>query len=226
MIGRKENMRDYSMLDLFRQEVETQVTNLKQSLLILKRQPSLKSELEAAMRSLHALVGSAQIVEIEAAAELAGQMQAGLIAAGERSVELTQAQIDRLLHAGDLLVGMSEASEKDLEGWLAEHSKDLSNTQTAIAKLASIDDVEQTPTNYPIDSPPIEAAASTDTAPPAPSLPDPPSLIIGDSSMMELFRLEVETQATTLTNGLLVLENQPQSAQELEALMRAAPLTE
>lgn len=222
MIGRKENMRDYSMLDLFRQEVETQVTNLKQSLLILKRQPSLKSELEAAMRSLHALVGSAQIVEIEAAAELAGQMQAGLIAAGERSIELTQAQIDRLLHAGDLLVGMSEASEKDLEGWLAEHSKDLSNTQTAIAKLASIDDVEQTPTNYPIDSPPIEAAASTDTAPPAPSLPDPPSLIIGDSSMMELFRLEVEAQATTLTNGLLVLENQPQSAQELEALMRAA----
>jgi chemotaxis protein histidine kinase CheA len=40
--------------------------------------------------------------------------------------------------------------------------------------------------------------------------------------MMELFRLEVEAQATILTNGLLALETQPQSAQELEALMRAA----
>ncbi len=212
------------MLDLFRQEVETQVTNLKQSLLILKRQPSLKSELEAAVRSLHALAGSAQIVEIEAAAGLAVQMRAGLIAAGESSIELTQAQIDQLLHAGDLLVGMSGASEKDLERWLAEHSEDLSSTQTAIAKLASLDDIGQTePTNSSIASPAMGADASTDSVPaPSASLPNPPSPILGDSSMMELFRLEVEAQATTLTNGLLTLENQPQSAQELEALMRAA----
>lgn len=218
MIARPENMRDYSMLDLFRQEVETQVTNLKQSLLILKRQPSLKSELEAAMRSLHVLAGSAQLVELEAAADWARQMQASLVAAGENSIELTQTQIDQLLHAGDLLLAMSQASEKDLAAWLAEHSEDLSNTQTAIAKLASLD-IEPTPTNPPI-APVIEVDA-TDTAPPAPNEP-PPAVMIGDSSMMELFRLEVETQATTLTNNLLTLEHQPQSAQELEALMRAA----
>ena len=51
--------------------------------------------------------------------------------------------------------------------------------------------------------------------------PNPPSLLL-DSSMMELFRLEVEAQATVLNNGLLALETQPRSAQELEALMRAA----
>ena len=63
-MSRKENIGDYSMLDLFRQEVETQVTNLKQSLSILKRQPSLGSELETATRSLHAIAGSAQIIEL------------------------------------------------------------------------------------------------------------------------------------------------------------------
>lgn len=40
--------------------------------------------------------------------------------------------------------------------------------------------------------------------------------------MLELFRLEVEAQATILTNGLLALESQPKSPQQLEALMRAA----
>ena len=206
---RTENMRDYSMLDLFRQEVETQVTNLKQSLSILKRQPSLVSELEAATRSLHAIASAAQIVELEAAAALAASMKAGLIAVQDHSIDLTEAQIEQLLHAGDLLVEMSNASEKDLDRWLAERTEDLSSTQGAIAKLAtnSIFDIPQRSEgiNRPINSPPT-----------------PLPLILGDSSMMELFRLEVEAQATILTNGLLVLETQPESAQELEALMRAA----
>lgn len=40
--------------------------------------------------------------------------------------------------------------------------------------------------------------------------------------MMDLFRLEAEAQVNILNNGLLAIENKPQSAQELEALMRAA----
>lgn len=213
-MSRTENMGDYSMLDLFRQEVETQVTNLKQSLSILKRQPSLGSELEAATRSLHAIAGSAQMVELEAAANLAAEMKAGLIASQEHSIDLTETQIDQLLHAGDLLVEMSNAGVEDLERWLAEHTEDLSSTQAAIALLASLR------TDTPINS----TDAANDSSRPAPvaSPPTPPPLILGDSSMMELFRLEVEAQATILTNGLLALETQPQSAQELEALMRAA----
>lgn len=207
-------MGDYSMLDLFRQEVETQVTNLKQSLSILKRQPSLTSELETATRSLHAIAGSAQMVELEAAASLAAAMKAGLIASQEHSIDLTETQIDQLLHAGDLLVGMSNAGVEDLERWLAEHTEDLSSTQAAIALLASLR----------IDTPINSTDASCDSSRPAPvaSPPTAPPLILGDSSMMELFRLEVEAQATILSNGLLALETQPQSAQELEALMRAA----
>jgi two-component system sensor histidine kinase and response regulator WspE len=213
-MSRKENIGDYSMLDLFRQEVETQVTNLKQSLSILKRQPSLGSELETATRSLHAIAGSAQIIELEAAASLAAEMKAGLVASQEHSIDLTETQIDQLLHAGDLLVGMSNAGVEDLERWLAEHTEDFSSTQAAIALLASLR----------IDTPINSTDASGDSSRPAPvaSPPTDPPLILGDSSMMELFRLEVEAQATILTNGLLALETQPQSAQELEALMRAA----
>src|SRR5437762_1155020 len=43
-----------------------------------------------------------------------------------------------------------------------------------------------------------------------------------DFNMMELFRAEVETQAATLTHGLLALDRDPDAAETLETLMRAA----
>ncbi len=214
-------MGDYSMLDLFRQEVATQVGSLKQSLSILRQQPSQVSELETAMRSLAAIASSAQIVEIDVVANLAVAMT-DLLAASDRSArQLTQKQIDSLLYALELLAPMSNA--EDLEGWLASHTKDLSSTHAAIS-AAIADNAEQpslrtdisAPDN-PINSSPVQAAA-TDNSHPVVS----PPLLLGDSSMTELFRLEVEAQVTTLTNGLLALETNPNSAQELEALMRAA----
>ena len=64
---------------------------------------------------------------------------------------------------------------------------------------------------------------------PSPHLPISPSptseadkMPLADSSMLDLFRLEVEAQAAVLNEGLLALETQPQSSQALESLMRAA----
>jgi two-component system, chemotaxis family, sensor histidine kinase and response regulator WspE len=53
---------------------------------------------------------------------------------------------------------------------------------------------------------------------------DPPKAIAltADSSMVDLFRLEVETQVGVMNDSLLALEGNPQSAQALESLMRAA----
>src|SRR4029077_20182116 len=41
-------------------------------------------------------------------------------------------------------------------------------------------------------------------------------------SMLDLFRVEAETQALVLTSGLLALERDPKLADQLEACMRAA----
>ncbi len=217
-------MGDYSMLDLFRQEVATQVANLKQSLSILKQQPLDVREIEAALRYLHAIAGSAQIVEVDAVANLAVAMTDLLASQDSFTLQLTQTQIDSLLYALDLLASMSNA--EDLEGWLAAHTKDLSSTHTAIssaiagfAQQAPLrTDIRAEPAN-PINSSPVQAETATDN--PRPAVVSPP-LLLGDSSVTELFRLEVEAQVTTLTSGLLALETNPNSAQELEALMRAA----
>ncbi|PSB20395.1 hybrid sensor histidine kinase/response regulator [Phormidesmis priestleyi ULC007] len=265
-------MSDYSMLDLFRQEVETQVKSLKQSLSILKQQPSLGGELDTAIRSLHAITGSAQLVEIAAVATLSETMRVRLMAMQANSIALSDVLIEQLLHAGDLLVEMSDATE-EIDRWLSDHAEDLAQTQTAIVGgngesmpppiqqrtghtevIESSSDHQVRPPSPPretkVQSPPIlgdlggedlgndgskdsrvhdtipkeiraNPPETPDLKPPNDPQPNPPSLLL-DSSMMDLFRLEVEAQATLLNNGLLALETQPRSAQELEALMRAA----
>jgi anti-anti-sigma factor len=45
---------------------------------------------------------------------------------------------------------------------------------------------------------------------------------LGDSSMLDLFRAEIETHAPVLNEGLLALEKDPTQTKRLEALMRAA----
>ena len=45
---------------------------------------------------------------------------------------------------------------------------------------------------------------------------------LGDLSMMDLFRMEVESQSAILNEGLLALEKDPTAAERLESLMRAA----
>ena len=219
-MSRGDFMPNYSMLDLFRQEVETQVKSLKQSLSILKQQPSLRGELDTAIRSLHAIAGSAQLVEIEAVAALSETMRFRLIAMQQNATTLSDALTDRLLHAGDLLVEMSEVSGGELERWLSDHAEDLAQTQTAVAtEVSAIPSLSEVIEESP--SPTALQEVDTFHLPPTEDLkPDLPLLL--DSSMMDLFRLEVEAQATVLNNGLLALETQPRSAQELEALMRAA----
>ena len=45
---------------------------------------------------------------------------------------------------------------------------------------------------------------------------------LSDLSLLDLFRTEVETQAAVLNDGLLSLEKNPRSTDEIDALMRAA----
>lgn len=86
--------------------------------------------------------------------------------------------------------------------------------------------VTASPVAVTTEEPEQEEAWEADQAPHTePDIP-PPSLAtelsMDGSSMLDLFRLEVEAQAVILNEGLLALESQPQSGKVLESLMRAA----
>ncbi|MCT7950051.1 hybrid sensor histidine kinase/response regulator [Ancylothrix sp. C2] len=228
-------MSDYTIAELFRKETETQITTLKQCLSLLKTQPSDHTELERSIKATHDLWGMTQIIEKSTAANLAKLMKDCFIGLQKQTCALGDEQIEVLLHACDLLLSMSQTPEEELERWMSEHSWDLTTTQKSIsiflgsrsastpppAPASSKEPVETT--NQPAQPALAETNPTPITTPATDVLPERLyQPIVTDSSMMELFRLELEAQASVLNNGLLALESQPQSGQDLEALMRAA----
>ncbi len=196
----------YSMRDLFQQETSTQVERLNQSLAALKHQPDLTSEIDAAVRSIRAIVGSAHLIEFDAIVHLSEAMQSCLNVA-QTQQQLTLDKIDSLLHACTLVLQMSQLETADLKQWLFNHAEDLAKTQTAIDDQST----------FNLDLPKATRAET-------PELPPKLSqhLLQDDPGLMELFRQEVEAQTTTLNQGLVAIEAQPNSPEKLESLMRAA----
>jgi two-component system sensor histidine kinase and response regulator WspE len=242
-----QDVNDLSMLDIFQLEAKTHAGVIHEGLLSLKTQPQSSQVLESMMRAAHFLKGAAQIVEIDTAANLAQTLKDCFIAAQNQSIILGAKQIDVLLHGSELLLNLSQVSEEQLDPWLQEHGQEMQE----IADMVSSGEGEQgssasTPFGFAQGKPLgdriqgeqgsteagevfVSLASSLPTPSTPPTPPTPPTLPmpsssspVGDTSMLELFRLEVDAQATILNEGLLALESQPQSAQALESLMRAA----
>ncbi|MBS3026871.1 MAG: response regulator [Dolichospermum sp. DET50] len=210
-------MSNYTILELFRQQVETSVATLKQCLPTLKNQPCSQNEIEQAIQAAHSLWGTTSIMEIEKAANLVQLMKDCFIAVQQQSINLKEEEIETLLHASDLLLSISKAAEGNLDTWITDHAWDWNTTQETIANL--IDRKQVTGDREQVTD---NSLPTYPTPPTIPSSIELPEMSNEGDSMMDLFRLEAEAQVTILNNGLLVIENKPQSAQELEALMRAA----
>jgi len=112
-----DDMRDASMLDLFRLEVDTQAQVMSSGLLAIERAPS-PQQLEACMRAAHSIKGAARIVGIQAGVDVTHVMEDCFVSAQQGKVQLGPRRIDQLLHGVDLLQRIA-ASAEDLELWQA-----------------------------------------------------------------------------------------------------------
>ena len=206
-------MNNYSILELFRHEVETNVAILKQYFAKLKNQQHTNHELEQAIQAAHSLWGTTRIVEMETAANLVKLIKDTLIAIQKHHLSLKNEEIETLLHANDLLLNMSKSDIYKLDNWINDHVWDWNTTEKIISSLltrsSDIEEVENQEEHISDigEEKPLETVQIRNS---------------DDDSMMELFKIEVEAQVNILNNGLLVIENHPESLQELEALMRAA----
>jgi len=123
------------MLELFRQEAQTQIAILTQELLILEANPQSDEALEALMRAAHSIKGAARIVSLDAVTTLAHWMENCFVAAQSQIVTLGSDQIDVLLQSVDLLQGLSQVMEADLLEWLAQKAGEFEICYEAIAAL-------------------------------------------------------------------------------------------
>ena len=106
-----DQMRDASLLDLFRLEAEAQKQVLDTGLLILERDPTNASQLEACMRAAHSLKGAARIVGLDHGVQIAHAMEDLLVAAQEGLLRLLPDHIDVLLQGSDLLLRIGQAQQ-------------------------------------------------------------------------------------------------------------------
>ena len=114
------NLGAFSMWDLFRGEVESQMRVFTQGLLALESGGSATEQLAATMRAAHSIKGAARIVHLDAAVTLAHAMEDCLVSAQEGLLKLDAIGIDILLSAGDLLARVSTLEESSVPAWVEE----------------------------------------------------------------------------------------------------------
>lgn len=131
-------MSNDSILELFRQEVETQVAILNQGLLALEANPQSDEAIEALMRAAHSIKGAARMVSLDPVIDLAHGMEDYFVAAQTHIVTLDSNQIDQLLQGVDLLQALSQVHEAEILNWLAEKTGEFDRAQTTIAALLPV----------------------------------------------------------------------------------------
>ncbi|MEI6430045.1 MAG: chemotaxis protein CheA, partial [Pseudanabaena sp. ELA607] len=127
--------RDPAMVELFRLEVEEQSKILNQVLLTLEEQQHSPQALEALMRAAHSIKGAARIVSLDMAVQLAHSMEDAFVAAQNQQITLTADDIDILLHAVDLLSGISQRESQNLGTWLNSQSPNFETTLGYISTM-------------------------------------------------------------------------------------------
>lgn len=158
-------MSDDSMLELFRQEIETQISILNQGLLTLEANPQSDQALEALMRAAHSIKGAARIVSLDVVINLAHWMEDCFVAAQSQIITLGSNQIDVLLQGVDLLQALSQVSEVDLLEWLAQKAEEFEICYGAIAALLPLDFSDRQATSLvPVDQSALSQSAGQEIA--------------------------------------------------------------
>lgn len=192
------DLSNFSMLDLFRIEVEAQTTTLNNSLLALEQNLNSTETLKTLMRAAHSIKGAARIVDLDAVVQLAHELEECFVSAQAGSLVFSSDQIDFFLQAVDLLFQLAKIPELETDRWLTEHQPifhELTQTLRTRVREAGAPIVPSTPAadpSPPVDpqslpspdrpetpplAPPIADALSAPTAPQSEFAPPPTSIV-------------------------------------------------
>ena len=214
-MGDDKDKSNFSLLDLFRAEVSEQGRILTDGLLSLEEGNSTASQLEALMRAAHSVKGAARLVGVEPVVRLAHVIEDVFVAAQNSELTLASDHIDILLKGIDTINSISGLTENEIAAWEEPHKGKFDGLLKNIAAIKPGDTAKAAS-----PAPPKGAGKKPARKKAVPAASRNKQL--ADSSMLDLFRIEVTEQGKVLADGLLELEADPSAANRLEALMRAA----
>jgi two-component system sensor histidine kinase and response regulator WspE len=154
------DLSQFSMLDLFRMEADSQTQILTDGLLAMERLKDDASAVESMMRAAHSIKGAASIVGLEVVVQLAHGMEDAFIAAQNGKLALTPNRVDVLLGGVDLILQLSRLQDSQVDAWLAANGEHIKKTMNSITTIAFLPE--------PIDfspPPPPQAPAAAQAAP-------------------------------------------------------------
>lgn len=99
----EDDLGDFSMLELFREEAETQIAVLSEGLVALERAADAKPLLDELMRAAHSMKGAARIVGLDPLVKLAHAVEDIFVAAQRAELAIGPAEVDVLLGAVDAI---------------------------------------------------------------------------------------------------------------------------
>jgi len=157
------DLSQFSMLDLFRMEADSQTQILTDGLLAMERLKDDAGAVESMMRAAHSIKGAAAIVGLEVVVQLAHGMEDAFIAAQHGKLALSPNRVDVLLAGVDLILQLSRLQDSGVDAWLAANSALIRKTLDSIASIAFLPE-------------PVNLQVEAGLAPPAPAPAAPPQV--------------------------------------------------
>lgn len=164
---------DFSLIDLFRAEVESHSASLNDGLLALESKPGDPATLETLMRAAHSIKGAARIVGLDTVVSLAHAMEDCFVAAQEKKITLASTHVDVLLRGVDFFTQLKALSESEITPWLAAREGELQTLHHDIRQLIGGDDALPPAATEPapVAPPAAEAVPATTATPVATTAP-------------------------------------------------------
>jgi two-component system sensor histidine kinase and response regulator WspE len=228
MTGSTQDWSNFSMLELFRMEVESQVAILVENLLALERcavsescdLPETEKMLESLMRAAHSIKGAARIVQIDAAVEIAHRLEDCFVAAQKGSLHLDADRVDVLLKGVDLLAQIGRLEEEELNDWCVDRQKLIEGQTRAIAAIIT---APSEVTTASTSSPELDAEIDAEIESEPLAAPDPPPV---DEEILEEVLIDTSTAPTDLESEPEIATSTTQPNQELKSESTGEPKSE
>ena len=226
-----DDLSGFSMLDLFKAEVETHASTLEQGLVELEAAPGDVARIEPLMRAAHSLKGAARIVGLTGLVGLAHAMEDLLVKAQEGGLVLRPAAIDLLLAGTDILRKTGGLEDGHTDAFFAEHAEAIECTVQGLRRAeagelpeeaAPAPEPEPEPEGEPEAAPAPEAAPEAAAPPPVPAPRAPASAVRIDPEVftrMLAYAGESVVQARRLAEHTDALDDLRRAVERLDARM-------
>ena len=149
------DLKNVSMIELFRLDAESQAEVLTNGLLALERNSGAHQHLEACMRAAHSLKGAARIVGLTVGVRVAHALEDCFVAAQSGRIRLRQEDMDRLLRGVDLLLLIAKTPEESIDQWTKARASDV---DACLAALEGVLTQSEAATPAQLERPAVQAA--------------------------------------------------------------------